>query len=229
MQVSIDDDLLGRVRAVWAVLDGLAHAEHPEFSGELTAAQEALRAEHAGRKPSEIPALSAARRLYRSVGMEPTRYRPSSEALMRRVLRGQGIYRIDPLVDTGNLFSLVRSMPLGLYDAATIEGDVRLRLGQVGESYPGIRKGKVNVAGRLCLADDEGAFGSPSSDSARCRIRESTVGIVFLIYAPGDFPEELLLAAGDEMLGMFRRWNSLSSASWQADEHGRVEIHSLGF
>ena len=126
---------------------------------------------------------------------------------MRRVLQGKGLYRLDPVVDTGNLFSLTRSLPLGLYDRDRIVGDVALRLGVEGESFEGIRKGPVNVGGRLCLADDEGAFGSPTSDSHRCMIREETGRVLTLLYAPIDYDDDRLRTEAGELAASFVRWN----------------------
>lgn len=207
MRLTLDPTLEEHVLAAWLTMDGLSHDEQPEFRNSIDSECSRMVDLYAGSKPSEIPALAAARRLYKSVGMEPTRHRPSSEALLRRVLQGKGLYRLDPIVDTGNLFSLKHSLPLGLYDRARIHGDVNLRLGAEGESFEGIRKGPVNVAARLCLADEEGAFGSPSSDSDRCRIRPETESILALLYAPADYDPRELREKAQLLSEEFSRWN----------------------
>jgi len=207
LQFTLDDELRGRVQAVWFTLAELSHEEDPAFRDEVERAAAALRERWSGLKPAEIPLFASARTLYRPVGMDPTRHRPSSEALLRRLLLGKELYRLDPVVDTGNLFSLSHGLPLGLYDAARIEGDVTLRLGAPGEKFPGIRKAPVNVEGRLCLGDATGAFGSPSSDSERTRIRPETKHGLALLYAPGDFAAAALLAAGAALGAEFERWN----------------------
>ncbi len=208
MHLKLDSVLADRVLAAWLTMDGLGHEEHPDFRDEIDRACARMAELHAGSKPSEIPALAAARELYRAVGMDPTRHRPSSEALLRRVLQGKGLYRLDPIVDAGNLFSLLHSLPLGLYDRTRLRGDVTLRLGQVGECYEGIRKGMVNVEGRLCLADDEGAFGSPSSDSDRCRIRPETERILALLYAPAGYAATRLHDQAMALAESFTKWNT---------------------
>ncbi|MBN2170790.1 MAG: hypothetical protein JW819_05685 [Candidatus Krumholzibacteriota bacterium] len=208
MIVRLDPALADRVRAAWGLIDGVRHDEAPGFRAELARVESALRDRWAGRAPSEIPVLAPARTLYRRTGMDPTRTRPSSEALLRRVLQGKGLYRLDPVVDTGNLFSLAESLPLGLYDLDRIAGEeVVLRLGATDEAFDGIRKGPVHVAGRLCLADAAGPFGSPTSDSARCRVRDATARLLWLLYAPTDYEPARLAAQGEVLAAAFARWN----------------------
>jgi len=209
MIVRLDPGLADRVRAAWGIVDGVTHEESPGFRDELARVEESMRERWAGRAPSEIPVLAPARALYRRTGMDPTRTRPSSEALLRRILQGKGLYRLDPVVDTGNLFSLAESLPLGLYDRdAVAGGEVVLRLGAEGEAFDGIRKGPVHVAGRLCLADAEGPFGSPTSDSFRCRVRETTARLLWLLYAPADYDPARLAAQGEALAAAFARWNA---------------------
>jgi DNA/RNA-binding domain of Phe-tRNA-synthetase-like protein len=92
--------------------------------------------------PSEDPVVSATRRMYRQVGWEPTKYRPSSEALIRRLIQGKGLYRINNLVDYGNLVSARFHIPMGLYDLDNVQGDIYIDVGKEGESYEGISKPK---------------------------------------------------------------------------------------
>jgi DNA/RNA-binding domain of Phe-tRNA-synthetase-like protein len=137
-----------------------------------------------GRPPSEIEGLSPARELYRSFGIDPTRTRPSSEALLRRVLQGKPLPVITSAVEVCTLLSLEFLLPMGLYDADRIVGEVVLRRGSPGESYPGIRKEEVNLEGRPVLSDTAGAFGNPTSDSLRTSVTESTRAIWLVLFAP---------------------------------------------
>ncbi|MFZ0391306.1 MAG: phenylalanine--tRNA ligase beta subunit-related protein [Calditrichia bacterium] len=139
-----------------------------------------------------LEALQPARRLYYSMGMEPTRIRPSSEALLRRVLKGKPLYQVNSIVDVCNYCSLSFLLPVGLYDIQKISGEVTLRLGKPGEAYTGIGKDEVYLGGRLTLADEEGPFGNPSSDSSRTAIDLSTTNILAVIFAPGEYPPEKL-------------------------------------
>ena len=131
------------------------------------------------------PAESAAvRTMYKKVGIDPTKTRPSNEALLRRVRKGDTIPRINSAVDVVNWCSLEFQLPYGLYDASKISGPVRMRRGAEGEKYAGIRKDEVNVGGRITIADSTGAFGNPTSDSARTMVTAATTDLLVVIYAP---------------------------------------------
>jgi DNA/RNA-binding domain of Phe-tRNA-synthetase-like protein len=154
----------------------------------------ALAAEHEGRAPSEIAQLAPARDLYRQFGIDPTRTRPSSEALLRRVLKGKGMPRILNAVDVCNLCALKFLLSIGLYDAGKIRGGVTLRRGRPGESFPGIRKDDVHLEGRPVLADAEGAFGNPTSDSLRTSVTGGTRSLWMVVFTPPSFPAPALEA-----------------------------------
>ena len=149
----------------------------PRLDGPLAQAEAAVRAN----PPEEIAAV---RTMYKRVGIDPTKRRPSSEALLRRVRKGEELPRINSMVDVCNWCSLEFQLPYGLYDAAHIEGDVLLRLGLEGESYPGIRKDEVHVGGRITLADSSGPFGNPTSDSARTMVTPETTHALVVVFAP---------------------------------------------
>jgi DNA/RNA-binding domain of Phe-tRNA-synthetase-like protein len=141
------------------------------------------------RGQTESAAVTAAvRAMYRAVGLDPTRTRPSSEALLRRVRRGDELPAINSLVDIVNWSSLESQLPFGLYDASRIAGAATLRLGRPGDAYPGIRKDVVHLDGRLALFDDEGPFGNPTSDSARTMVTSATTAAWVVIFAPAALP-----------------------------------------
>ncbi|MDP2318915.1 MAG: phenylalanine--tRNA ligase beta subunit-related protein [Acidobacteriota bacterium] len=146
-----------------------------------------LLAEAEARVRLSPPAESAAvRTMYKRVGLDPTKTRPSNEALLRRVRKGDTIPRINSLVDIVNWCSLEFQLPYGLYDLSKIVGAVTMRLGAAGESYAGIRKDDVNVGGRITLADTAGAFGNPTSDSARTMVTPATTEALVVVYAPAE-------------------------------------------
>ena len=152
-----------------------------------------LRSRFAGCSPARIDELRPARELYRSFGVDPTKVRPSSEALLRRVLRGRPLPRISNAVDLCNLLSVSFLLPMGLYDAGAIEGSaVEVRRGRPGEAYTGIRKGEVHLEGRLVLADAAGPFGNPTSDSSRTAVTDATRGLWMVILAPASIPSARL-------------------------------------
>lgn len=172
------------VRPGWFFRDGvIAVQDEPRLDEPLRRAAAAMR------QATESAAVtSAVRTMYKRVGIDPTKTRPSSEALLRRVRRGDELPRINGLVDVVNWCSLESQLPFGLYDADRIHGSVELRLGRPGEEYAGIRKDAVHVAGRLTLADDRGPFGNPTSDSARTMVTDATTRVLVVIFAPVSIP-----------------------------------------
>lgn len=149
----------------------------PDFDAEIAEAEAAVRA-------GKVADTAPARALYRRFGMDPTRYRPSSEALLRRVRKGEPLPRVNSLVDVANVVSLRLQVPVGLYDLSRVVGALRVRLGRDGESYAGIRKDDVGVAGRICVADDVGPCGNPSSDSERTMITTATQRAAWIFFLP---------------------------------------------
>lgn len=165
--------------------EGLKEGDCPELREEITRSVTVIRRQFEGMTAGQIDKLKPARELYRSIGIEPTRYRPSPEALIRRLLKGGDFPEIYPAVDLANLWAIESGLPVGLYDLDKIRGRaVALRLGREGESYEGIRKGEIHASGRLVVADDEGPFGNPSSDSLRTAVDESSRRLLYVLYAP---------------------------------------------
>ena len=180
MQLSVSADLQPIVRPGVLTFDGLTVAARDRrMDAPLADAEAAVRV----RPPEESAAV---RGMYRRTGLDPTKRRPSSEALLRRVRKGEALPRINSLVDICNWCSLEFQLPYGLYDLGRIEGDVILRLGGEGESYAGIRKDVVHVAGRIAVADARGPFGNPSSDSARTMVTEAATRALMIVFAPAE-------------------------------------------
>lgn len=203
--VWIDATAADRLLAGIVAVEGVRIAPAPAIWAETRALAERLRASHAGKVPSEIPQLEEARNLYKSFGMEPSRHRPSSEALLRRVLKGEDLYRISNAVDACNLASLCCLLPIGMYDLDRVHGDVCLRSGREGEEYGGIRKGPVHLAGRLGLFDDDGPFGSPSSDSERTSVTDETTRLLAVIMATARHDREAMRAHTAVLADLFQR------------------------
>lgn len=161
--VTVEPDLARVVRpgALW--WDGASvTSDSPALDGELAAVIATVLAAPPGD-------TQAVRDMYRRVGLDPTKYRPSNEALLRRVRRGNPFPRVNSLVDAVNLSSLQCQLPYGVYDRAALSGPIAVRLGRDGEAYDGIRKD---------------TFGNPTSDSARAMVTTSTRDVLVVIYAP---------------------------------------------
>ncbi|HEX2647291.1 MAG TPA: phenylalanine--tRNA ligase beta subunit-related protein [Candidatus Dormibacteraeota bacterium] len=136
-------------------------------------------------RTGDLGPVSRARELYRKFGVDPTRVRPSSEALLRRIKRGEGLPRVNSLVDVANAMSVQLQVPVGLYDMDKVKGEeLVMRLGADGEGYAGIGKEKVNVGGRIVVADAEGPIGNPSADSARTMITIDTERAAWVYFLP---------------------------------------------
>ena len=178
MHFTVSSDLAGIVRPGVLWLEGATVvARDPRMDIPLAAAEAAVRA-----NPSLE--VTSVRTMYKRVGLDPTKTRPSSEALLRRVRKGDPLPRVNSMVDVCNWCSFEFQLPYGLYDADQIDGDVQLRLGRAGESYPGIRKDDVHVADRITLTDAIGPFGNPTSDSARTMVTTATRRVLLVVFAP---------------------------------------------
>jgi len=178
MTFTLDPSLALIVRSGVLWFEGATVVEHDHrMDAPLAAAEAAVRIN----PPVETTAV---RTMYKRVGIDPTKTRPSSEALLRRVRKGDTLPRINSMVDVCNWCSFEFQLPYGLYDAARIEGDVTLRIGREGESYPGIRKDDVHVGGRIALVDGLGPFGNPTSDSARTMVTTATTRGLLVVFAP---------------------------------------------
>jgi len=188
LDFAVHAGLAGRVRVGLLVIEGVSVREKDEALAAVVDAEcAALRARYGEGKSSEVPGAQDARSLYKALGIDPTKTRPSNEALLRRALKGETLYRINTLVDALNLSSLREQLPFGLYDMGRVRPPVELRLGGAGEAYEGIRKGPVQVEGRPVLVDAEGPFGNPTSDSLRTCITLDTTRCLVVAYAPAGY------------------------------------------
>jgi DNA/RNA-binding domain of Phe-tRNA-synthetase-like protein len=130
----------------------------------------------------QIPSIEATRRIYKLCGKDPSRYRPASEALIRRVLQGKELYQIDTLVDLINLASIRYGYSIGGFDASKFVGDtLTLGIGREGEPYEGIGRGMINIHGLPVYRDQQGGVGTPTSDNERTKIELKTTHLVVLI------------------------------------------------
>jgi len=152
---------------LWQDIDGFCN----KFRKELTT--ESLK---------EIASIAATRRVYKACGKDPSRYRPASEALIRRILQGKGLYQLNTLVDLVNLASIAFGYSIGGFDADKFEGDtLTLGIGREGEPYEGIGRGMINIQGLPVYRDAKGGVGTPTSDNERTKISEHTSHLLVLI------------------------------------------------
>lgn len=133
------------------------------------------------------PAINATRKAYKALGKEPNRYRPSAEALCRRIINGKGLYRLTTLVDIINLVSIRSGYSIGGFDASKIEGEVlKLGRGCEGEEFEAIGRGPLNIAGLPVYRDALGGVGTPTSDCERTKLTEATTRLLMVINIYGE-------------------------------------------
>ncbi len=136
------------------------------------------------------------RKLYKSFKIDPTKHRPSSEALWRRFKRKGDFPQVNPFVDLLNLLSLKHQISCGLYDIDKIKGEIVITLGEDEDHYQGIRKNNINLKGKIVLKDEKGAFGNPSADSLRTSVNEYSKNILIILFflsnSPLDFIERTI-------------------------------------
>ena len=191
--ISLSGELIDHLQLATVELEDVdLSRDRSPLQTELAGVCESLRQRYQGKGWLEIPGVAETRSLYKAIGLDPTKVRPSSEALLRRILKGQSIYEVNLLVDTVNLCSLEFQLSYGVYDRDALEPPFEARLGRTGESYAGIRKGPVHLEGRICLADGKGPFGNPTSDSARASISENTRRALIVIFAPNAMKQDRL-------------------------------------
>lgn len=201
----VDTSLRGVMILGWIEADGVSHEPLSEaFRAERDEACRRVAARWAGKLPGDIDGVAENRALFHHLGVDPTKTRPSSEALLRRVMQGKPLPDILPVVDVCNLASFEHQFSLGLYDREHVHGAVFARVGREGEGYDGIRKGRVNLANRPLLADDDGPFGAPTSDSARTQVTGATASVLVVVFGPvarGSGELSVMLARVAELLG----------------------------
>jgi DNA/RNA-binding domain of Phe-tRNA-synthetase-like protein len=162
----------------------------PELKAMIEDLAEKMAGQYKDRPPSEIPTVKAVRTIFHKTGVDPTRYRPSSEALLRRIVKGKGLYFINSVVDVVNYLSLKTLLPMGVFDADRVKPPVEFRAGRKGETYQGVGRDVLNLEGFPLLADAEGPFGSSVSDSVRTRVTENTTRILWATLMPsGESPD----------------------------------------
>ncbi len=188
MQLQLDEQLKRRIPGVtfgMVTINGVSVHERDA----LLWKQIEMLCQHRAREFSlnrllENEQIAAVRGLQKSFGFDPPRYRPSSESLLRRVLKGQGLYQINTAVDVNNLCSLEFLLPMCSYDLHNVKGQVCVRIGEPGEEYPGIGRQVFQAENKVIIADNSGIMGSTVSDSERTKVTTATTDILLAIYAP---------------------------------------------
>ncbi|HQK53663.1 MAG TPA: phenylalanine--tRNA ligase beta subunit-related protein [Sedimentibacter sp.] len=153
---------------------------------------------------ADMPEIIDAREAYKSLGKSPSRYRVSSEALLRRVVQGKGLYQINNVVDINNLVSLKSHYSVGTYDLDKLKPPIYFTVGGEGQTYKGIGKELINIENMPVFADSAGNFGGPTSDSERAMITMNTTKILMnIISFSGDKGIEEYMNYASELLAKY--------------------------
>lgn len=197
-----------------------AEFANTEYSARLWEEISAIKAECCRKFTAETlkkhPPIEATRKIYKRFGKDPSRYRPSAEALIRRMLRGMDLYRINTAVDLINLASISFGYSIGGFDADKISGDVVLGVGRDGEPYEGIGRGALNIAGMPVYRDEAGGIGTPTSDNERTKIELTTTHLLSLVNGY-DGDEKNVVACAEYMQELLRKFGN--------SDGGRVYIY----
>lgn len=143
---------------------------------------------------SSLP-ITAVRDLFKKNGRDPSKYAPSAEALLKRIIDGKDLYRINNVVECNNIGSMKYELPMGVYDLDKIKGDVIFKVGSEKDFMKTMAKGEMKMNNLLLTRDDEKLFGSPVSDSLHARITETTRNVLLLVYSTKRVGEKYLLEA----------------------------------
>lgn len=181
---------------------GVTLAESPKMlQGRINLFVETLRLEHEPGHIAEIAGVKAWRAMFKKLGIDPSRYRPSSEALLRRLLQGNPFFWINSGVDVNNFLSVLHAVPYGIYDADKLTGEIICRLGSEEDHYEGLNGRDVHMQGKLLLADAHGAFGSPIVDSVKTSVTLTARELLQVIF----FHDQLTTEERDAILGSSAR------------------------
>lgn len=206
---------LGSVRLGWLEAGTVRTQPAPEgLSEQLRSVTGSLARSLTVEAVAEKETVRAVRAMFRSWGLDPSKYRPSSEALLRRVAQGKGLYQISNIVDIVNLGSIETAWPYGCYDRERIDPPVTMRLGARGEKYEGIGRRVWHLEGRPVLADAGGPFGSPISDSTRTMITAETRSLLATIFAPAAASDPAIEQALARMAERLERWAGAGEIQW---------------
>ena len=185
-----------------------------ELWQEIEAMGERFRRELTTESLKDITSIAATRRVYKACGKDPSRYRPASEALIRRMLQGKALYQRDTLVDLVNLASIAYGYSIGGFDADKFVGDtLTLGIGCEGEPYEGIGRGLINIHGLPVYRDAEGGVGTPTSDNERTKMTLDTRHLVVLINGYNG-NEERVRANADFIQQLLRKYCQSDGGSY---------------
>jgi DNA/RNA-binding domain of Phe-tRNA-synthetase-like protein len=186
--------------AIGVLLMNVTVGKSEELDQKLSMVEKSLRSQYTIKDVIHLDVISQGRDAYRAYGRDPSRYRLAVESLFRRIVKGNDLYRINNVVDVGNLLSILTHDNVAVLDYDNIQGDIKIRLGREDDEYYGIGRGRFNVTKIPLYEDEIGPFGSTTSDTERTMIRPDTKNVLlFIISFIGKKPLEEHLETAKEL------------------------------
>lgn len=183
---------------------GISVSESPQMlKGRMRLFQESIFFEMEDKKVQDLEPIHEWRSIFKKLGTDPNRYRPSSEALYRRVQKQQYLAPIHSAADLNNFFSLQHQIPFGIYDADKLSGNIQIGIGKESDAYMAINGRDVNMNGKIISSDDSGPFGSPYVDSKRSAVTEDAKNALHLIYLQPSIDNEKAQQMLSSLTNMF--------------------------
>ncbi|MBP7708670.1 hypothetical protein KA107_03215 [Candidatus Pacearchaeota archaeon] len=200
MEVRIDEKTKQREPQLmigYAVIDGVNVSKTNDLlSGEIAQLIKEVRTKYPSRTAmyNSLP-IKEMRELFRKNGIDPSKYAPSAEALLKRILDGKDLYRINNVVECNNLGSMRFELPMGVYNLANLVGGVTFRFGEANDFMDTMAKGKMNMKDIILTSDSEKLFGSPISDSPFAMINPDVKNVLLLVYGTNSFGRDNMVSA----------------------------------
>lgn len=186
LEVQIDAILRDKIpnfKAGLIFYQNIAVGDSPQMiKGRLQLFQESIFFDLQDKVINDISGIKEWRQTFKAIGTNPSRYRPSVEALYRRIQKQNYIQPVHSAIDINNFFSLQYEVPIGIYDLDQIAGDVTLKIGDETDQYDGLNGRSNSMKGMITSADKNGPFGSPFVDSERTKVTETTTSALQIIY-----------------------------------------------
>ncbi|NMH71461.1 hypothetical protein HF078_00010 [Bacillus sp. RO2] len=218
MKVLIDESVTLKKYGIIMYNDISVSSSPQMLKGRIRLFQESLHLDLEDKDMKDIPGVAEWRSVFKETGIDPSRYRPSVEALYRRIKKGQFLEPFNSAVDLNNFFSMKYEIPFGIYDAEKIVGDVTVAVGDETASYEGLNGREIKLAKMLHTRDEVGPFGSPFVDSRRTAVSEESTSAMHVVY----FKPSMENAECEEMLAaiseMFLQVHGGTSEYWVLDE-----------
>jgi DNA/RNA-binding domain of Phe-tRNA-synthetase-like protein len=214
LTISIDESILIKIPqfkvGVVTYNDIIVSSSPQMIKGRLQLYQESISLDLETMSLADYKGVSEWRKVFKHLGMDPSKYRPSHEAMLRRITKRDFFSTIHSAADINNFFSIQYGIPIGIYDLKKVNGNITIRIGQAGESYDALNNRIIDVFSKIISADDLGPFGSPFVDSKRTAVTEDTTSAIQVVYLQ---PSMILEEAHDLLNAMSKMFTQINGGT----------------